>query len=456
MTFSPGLAIGLFLGSVLLIAGLFRPFLGMLVFLVIHFVQPAELFPALALLRIELVYGVLLAGILFYRRITIPGPRLLSDKILLSTLLLIGAGLLSIPFSVWPGGAADTVINMVKLITLVFLLTLMVDSTARLRMTLWCLATMAAWFAGSSLIAYSQGQYYALGNLGRAKGINSLAGDPNELAGLLLAMLPLLVALLRSTRNIFGRIFALACVALSVVAISLTGARIVAISLIALAVFYIVQSKRKFSTFLACLLIACMLWHWLPQEYKLRYLTVEHYAQGGELDASNQLRLEIWRGGRQIFLKYPIFGVGAGQFGTAYGLIILVGRHGAWMQPHNLLIQVACELGIVGLIAFGNLLWQIAKGIAAIIRKKKIRGIVLNYEVAIACSAMLFGVIILSTVSHTLYRPYWYILAGLVAANRNILRATLERRAKSRAATDEVARASRDEEQNVSPAAIPT
>jgi O-antigen ligase len=183
---------------------------------------------------------------------------------------------------------------------------------------------------------------------------------------------------------------------------------------------------------------------------------VEHYAQGGELDASNQLRLEIWRGGRQIFLKYPIFGVGAGQFGTAYGLIILVGRHGAWMQPHNLLIQVACELGIVGLIAFGNLLWQIAKGIAAIIRKKKIRGIVLNYEVAIACSAMLFGVIILSTVSHTLYRPYWYILAGLVAANRNILRATLERRAKSRAATDEVARASRDEEQNVSPAAIPT
>jgi O-antigen ligase len=450
------LIICLMLGSALLVVGLFRPFLGMLVFLVIHFVQPGELVPALAPLRIELVYGTLLTGGLIYRRLTIPGPSLLSDKILLSAVLLIGAGLLSVPFSVWRGGAANTVIDMVKLVTLLFLLTLMVDSGARLRMTLWCMAAMAAWFAGSSLSAYAQGQFYALGKLDRAEGVNSIAGGPNELAGLLLALLPLLIALLRSTHNVFARILLLTCGVLSLVAISLTGARIVVIALIAMAVFYTLQSKHKFSTLLGCVLIACLIWHWLPIEYKQRYLTVEQYAQGGELDASNQLRLDIWKGGRQIFLKYPILGVGAGQFSTAYGLIILAGRHAGWMNPHNLLIQVACELGIVGLIVFGNFLWQIIKGMADVIRKKRIRGIELNYQVAIACAAMFVGVIILSIVSHTLYRPYWYVLGGLVAANRNILSAKLKRRAKLRAAANGVSDNLPKEAQDVSLVGAPT
>jgi putative inorganic carbon (HCO3(-)) transporter len=456
MALSPILVICLMLGSVLLVVGLFRPFLGMLVFLVIHFVQPGELVPALDPLRIELVYGTLLAGVLIYRRVTIPGHSLFSDKILMSTVLLIGAGLLSVPFSVWRGGAANTVIDMIKLVTLLFLLTLMVDSETRLRMTLWCMAAMATWFAGSGLSAYAQGQFYALGKLNRAEGVNSLAGNPNQLAGLLLALLPLLIALFRSTRNIFARILLLTCGGLSLVAISLTGARIVAIALIALAVFYTLQSKHKFSTFLGCVLIACLIWHWLPVEYKQRYLTVEQYAQGGELDASNELRLEIWRAGGQIFLKYPIFGVGAGQFPTAYGMIILAGRHAGWMNPHNLLIQVACELGIIGLIVFGNFLWQIIKGMADVIRKKRIRGIELNHQVAIACAAMFVGIVILSIVSHTLYGPYWYVLGGLVAANRNILRAKLQRRAKLQVAVNGVSDSLPKEEQDVSLVGAPT
>jgi hypothetical protein len=43
---------------------------------------------------------------------------------------------------------------------------------------------------------------------------------------------------------------------------------------------------------------------------------------------------------------------------------------------------------------------------------------------------MMIGVGLISTVSHTLYRPHWYLLAGMVAANRritdNLLRARNE------------------------------
>src|SRR5882762_8088077 len=94
------------LGLIVALRGLFRPFLGLLVFLTIHFVQPGELIPALAPFRLELVYGVLLIAILIVRRASLPGRSpILSDRILLSALLLSGAALLSVPFAVWPGGA---------------------------------------------------------------------------------------------------------------------------------------------------------------------------------------------------------------------------------------------------------------------------------------------------------------------------------------------------------------
>lgn len=432
------LAIGVILGA-LAIAGLFRPFLGMLVFVVIHFVQPGELIPALAPLRIEMVYGTLLVGIIIYRRASRTGPSLLSDRIIRGAVLLLAAAVLSVPFAVWRGGAASTVVELMKLIALSVLLTVLVDSQNRLRTMLWCMAGVAVWFAGSSLFAYAQGQFYALsydwGSLNRAEGMNSIVGGPNELAGILLALLPLLVVLLRTTRNILVRILLVTCGAVSLAAIALTASRIAMVGLIAMAIYYVFQSKYKLPTCIACVLIGFLVWSRLPPEYKQHYLTVQSYAQGGQLDASNELRLEIWRAGGRIFLNYPILGAGAGQFSTAYGQMFLAGRHAAWMNPHNLLIQVACELGLVGLSAFVYFLWQIVKGIRFTLRGKRDRGFELHYQVAIACSVMFVGVIILSLVGHTLYRPYWYLLAGLVAANHNIVYAKLKERAKLKAAS---------------------
>ena len=431
------LVIGIML-SVLAIAGLFRPFLGMLVFVVIHFVQPGELVPAIASLRIEMVYGTLLIGIIIYQRAVRSTPSLLSDHIVRGAMIFLGAAALSVPFAVWRGGAATTVTELMKLITLIVLLALLIQSKSQLKTMLWCMAGVGAWFAGSSLWAYLQGQFYALsydwGKLNRAEGVNSIVGGPNELAGILLALLPLLIALIRTTRNVLARILLVTCGGVSLAAISLTASRIAMIGLIAMAIFYVFQSKYKLLTCMVCVLSGYVTWHNLPREYKDHYLTVESYAQGGQLDASNELRLEIWKAGRMIFFKYPILGVGAGQFSTAYGQLFLAGRHAAWMKPHNLLIQVACELGLVGVAAFVYFLWQIVKGIIFALKAKRMRrGFDLTHQVAIACSVMFVGVIILSLVGHTLYRPYWYLLAGLVAANRNIVYARLKRLAKLRA-----------------------
>lgn len=409
---------------ILAIAGLFRPFVGILVFIIIHFVQPGELIPALAPFRIELVYGILLFARIFQQRASHPGAPILSDNVFRGALYLLGASILSVPFSVWPGGAANTSLDLVKHIAMILLFMLVVDSQSRLRQLLWCVAAVATWFAGSSLSAFAHGDFYKLeynlGALDRAQGINSIVGGPNELAGLLLALLPLLVVLLRCTRNIFARILLIAAGGALLAAIALTGSRIAIIGLLAMGIYYTVQSKQRLLTGVACVVIGATLWSNLPNAYKERYLTVESYAEGGQLDASNQLRLQIWEAGETIFLRRPILGVGAGQFPTAYGLFYLQGRHAAWMQPHNLLIETGCELGIVGLIALFYFLWQIAKSIGVVLKKKNDPKLKLNYEMALACAVMFVGVAILSLVGHTLYRPFWYLLAGFVAANRNV------------------------------------
>jgi putative inorganic carbon (hco3(-)) transporter len=422
------LLVCIFLGGVVAVVGLLRPFLGFLVFLVIHFIQPGELVPALAPLRLELVYGVLLIAIvIFSQKGGVTSKQLFADHIIFSGFLLVGIGILSIPFAIWRGGAAETVIEMFKLITIVVLMKLMVDTTDRLRKLLWCLAAIGAWIAVSSLLAFSAGAYYELsynaGNLNRAEGINSIVAGPNELAGFLLALIPLSVALFRTTSNFKARLFLLVAGALSLIAIVLAGSRIAFVGLLVIGVCFIFQSKNRSIATVLCAVLVLSLWMGMPEEYKKRYSTMEDYAVGGQLDDSNALRIQVWKAGWQIFMHDPIFGVGAGQFSTAYGLLTLKGEHKRWMQPHNLIIQTACELGILGLIALANFLVQIAKGIGAVLRKKGKRGVEFNYQVAVASAVMFVGVLLISAFGHTLYRPYWYLLGGLVSATQGTIAA---------------------------------
>ena len=409
-----------FLGGALAVVGLFRPFLGLLVLMTLHFVQPGEMVPALAPLRIELVYGILMIIIVFLRKAGDVKAVLMTDPIVRATLLLEAVAMITIPFAIWPGGAFTAVTELVKMIMLQLLMTFFIDSKDRLRYILWLLVGFLMWFAGSSFSGYLQGQFYLVNGVQRAQGVNSMVGGPNELAGLLLALLPFLVALMNCSKNFFVKLLLVGCGGLTLFVLLLTGARISMIALIAMSVFYILRSKRKVLSLVVGVVLGFTLWFSLPTQYRQRYLTVKQYAEGGQLDDSNKLRLAIWNAGWRMFLDHPILGVGAGQFPTAYGTIYSGKSHVAWMQPHNLFLQVTCELGLVGLFIFGHFVKQIGKAIREVLRFKKSQDFQTNYQFALACTLMMIGVGLISTVSHTLYRPHWYLLAGMVAANRRI------------------------------------
>ena len=417
----PVVIIGLVLASVLAVVGLLRPFLGLLVLILIHFVQPGELIPALETFRIELIYGLLLLLSFVVHRASTPTAPSLTSPILRAALMLLGYVALTVPFAIWRGGALDQTIGLAKFVFILFFIATLIDSRFRLRSIIWVLVVLLAWYAGTALRSYARGEFVIAQGVERAVGVTSAVGDPNALAGLIMGLLPFLVAAFRSSRGLLARLVLLPVFPLALGALIVTGSRASLLALMVMALYYVLQSKHKVISFACLVTLACLVWVGMPQQYRDRYLTVRTFAEGGELDESNASRIQIWKAGWRMFLDHPILGVGAGQFSTAYGTVYSGVAHGPWMRPHNLLVQVGCELGMIGLVVFAYFLSQIIKAIRSVLQLRGQGSYVLNYEVAVACSAMFLGVIAVSVVGHTLYRPYWYLLGGFAAANRSIV-----------------------------------
>lgn len=80
------------------------------------------------------------------------------------------------------------------------------------------------------------------------------------------------------------------------------------------------------------------------------------------VDASTGLRLIVWQLAWQLFVAAPWLGVGPGEFsgaGFALGLPVELGAGLIWTSPHNLILQLLSETGLVGAlpVSVGLLLW---------------------------------------------------------------------------------------------------
>jgi len=408
--------VGMLLLAPLAIAGLLRPFFGLLALITIYFVQPGELFPALAALHIERTYALALLAAFFMQRES-ADDRSMLHPIVRAGVAMVGVCLLSVPFAIWKGGALDSTVNLAKLIIYTFLLSTLIDSQDRMRKVLWVLVGMLAWVTGYGFISYLQGDYIVRQGIDRAEGGTSIVGGPNELAGIILLLLPLVVALWRCTERVLLRLLLLGVMLCSLATMVVTGSRAGFIGLGLVTLYYILHSRHKAAGLAVCVSAAVILWLAMPQQYQNRYLTTVHYAQGDQLDGSNELRVQLWKAGWRMFLDHPILGVGAGQYSTAYGMQYSGRAHGAWMNPHSLFFQVASELGLVGLVAVGYFIYLLVKTDRFLLRFYSESPEHIEHQIALALGACLLSVGLNSIFGHSLYRPQWYFTAGLLAAS---------------------------------------
>lgn len=76
-------------------------------------------------------------------------------------------------------------------------------------------------------------------------------------------------------------------------------------------------------------------------------------------ELSVKSRIGIWKTSLQSILKHPILGVGIGNYPLVLGEDIANGKKGA--SAHNLYLDVAAEMGLLGLIALLLIFLEILK-----------------------------------------------------------------------------------------------
>jgi O-antigen ligase len=92
--------------------------------------------------------------------------------------------------------------------------------------------------------------------------------------------------------------------------------------------------------------------------FNLDRINVERYRTIGNLGQDYNLsdefgRSQLWQRGFQIFLRHPLTGVGADNFGEAVGTMRSQENVTPyWQAPHNSYVQVLAETGLFGTVTF--------------------------------------------------------------------------------------------------------
>jgi len=139
---------------------------------------------------------------------------------------------------------------------------------------------------------------------------------------------------------------------------------------------------------------------------------------GGEyLESGVFSRIALWEGGLNLFLDDPLTGAGIGMYEVAEGLSH--GGRGKWSAAHNSFIQVAAELGILGLALFAALIVVSLRNARQAVRaaKSEVRLRPLAW-IAVAVETSLYAYVVEGFALSQAYSPMLYFLIGIATALR--------------------------------------
>jgi O-antigen ligase len=320
-------------------------YISLLLFMVVYCARPEDWIPGLSNVPLAKIAGVL-ALAAFGLSVSQIRQRLPREVTFL--ILLTGQLFVTVPMaSVWRGGALSTTLDFAKIVLIVLVMVMAVNTASRLRRLLFVQASSVA---AISAVAVWKGRELS----GRLEGVlNGNYSNPNDLAVSIVISLPLCLALLFLTKNpIWKAAWVLAIVTMAYATL-LTGSRAGFISLaIAASVClweFAVRGRRPYLLGLAAALGAVLL---VSSASMLGERLKETFSaddpSSSTAYASSQQRAQLlWRS-IELTAKHPLFGVGPGNFAIMSGI---------WHVTHNSYTQISSEGGIPALIFYVAILW---------------------------------------------------------------------------------------------------
>jgi putative inorganic carbon (hco3(-)) transporter len=245
--------------------------------------------------------------------------------------------------------------------------------------------------------------------------------DPNYYAQFLLVLVPLALGRLRFETSWWRRTVALWALLVVTGAIVFTfsrGALLTFVVVVALA--FVLQRPRPITLLAVAVTVAVSL-PLLPAGYAERVTNLMAAGPGGARlgEASLQGRASALNVGLHMVADRPLLGVGIAQFPEyyrEYARPLGLDASRTAVEPHNLYVQMAAETGLVGLLAFGVVLWVALRNIVRVrdsLRRKGAHDLAgMVGDLGLGLLAYLVAGLFL----HNAYPRFLWVLVGIALA----------------------------------------
>jgi len=399
-----------------------RAFMFLLLFSGVLFLRPQDIFAPLGALHLAELSALAGLAALFYDRIT---KGLTLTRMTPEFVGVIAFGLvilLTVPFSLWPGGSLGVFTDLYSKVILVYLLAVNVVSSPRRLERLTAVLVLTVGYIGfRAVLDYARGVNMVAG--GRVHGaVGGVLGNPNDLALNMVVFLPLAIFLAARKGSIVMRLAALACAAFMLGAIVASGSRGGSLGFVAMALvlaFFLVRQRPALVA--AAAFAAVLALPLVPSSYWNRLASITDSSK--DETGSRESRRVLLGESMQAYAQNPIIGVGAGEFKDWNN----GNRKEGWHEAHNVFLQVGAELGTIGLVAF---LFVLFRAFLSVVQTRRLmrrmprspdRDLFDAHSAATA--AALVGWLVCALFGSVAYNWTFYFLLALAATPREILRA---------------------------------
>jgi O-antigen ligase len=395
--------------------GHFLSYVGLFLFTVVLYFRPYELHPALAGLT-SLAYWLAVATLAVFlaTQFALEGNLTARPREVNLVLLLCLCALVSIPLAIDPG-EAWTAFNypFIRAVAMFIVIVNVVRTPLRLKGLMFLGIAVGLVLSAGAINDYRLGRVAVAEGARVAGVIGGMFGNPNDMALHLVVMIPLVVGLLLSTRNLLAKPLYAACVLLMVGGIVVSFSRGAFLGLLGAGIVLAWKLGRR-NRFVMIALVAVFvvaLVALAPGEYTDRLSSIGSVNR----DASSSSRRDLLVRSIIVAIHNPVFGVGIGNFH-----IVSIRE----LVSHNSYTQVAAEMGLAAAVIYVAFivvpirrLRSIEQASYATRRGSRI------YYLSVALQASLIAFMIGSFFGSLAYQFSVYYLVGYAVALRRIYEA---------------------------------
>ena len=325
-------------------------------------------------------------------------------------LAFLGAAVLSCFTALWMRLAVISAADLAKMAAIYFVMVNSIDTETRLRGVIWTMILGGLAPAVGTIRNHLNG---VLIEGTRAAWIG-IFGNPNEVAYALVVLVPL-VFLLGTTSSRRLRLLAWAVLPVFATAIYLSFSRGGLIGLAAVLVLIGLRQRSRFlSIFVWVLLIGGVF-------LTARFWSREEGFTGVSQDLTFQQRIATIRAGLQMFLDYPLLGVGIGCSVVGWPLYAPENLYTRGsLVNHNTFVQALAETGIAGFVPFIVLLSSSLYHARKLSRACSRAGDEGGARLASALEISLWGFVVCGLSGGFVLTWFPYLLCGLLCSAKRL------------------------------------